>query len=166
MNCLVFLTKHFMVNAVSFHPLLLLLDGHSTHFEPKSLEFARKNKIIVFCLPPHTTHVCQPLDCSFFKPLKDYWRDECHKFYQKNPGLVISKYNFCGIFREAWLKAISPSKLYLDSKKQVFIQSIGIRFYCHPTIQPTNRIMVITYCLYILYQIHHISARFAISYLR
>ena len=38
-----FLTKHFMENAVSFRPLLLLLDGHSTHFEPKSLELARKN---------------------------------------------------------------------------------------------------------------------------
>ena len=112
-----FLTKHFMDNAVSFRPLLLLLDGHSTHFEPKSLELARKNKIIVFCLPPHTTHVCQPLDCSFFKPLKEYWRDECHKFYQKNPGLVISKYNFCGIFREAWLKAISPRNIISGFRK-------------------------------------------------
>ena len=112
-----FLTKHFMENAVSFRPLLLLLDGHSTHFEPKSLELARKNEIIVFCLPPHTTHVCQPLDCSFFKPLKEHWRDECHKFYQKNPGLVISKYNFCGIFREAWLKAISPRNIIAGFKK-------------------------------------------------
>ena len=107
-----------MANAVSFHPLLLLLDAHSTHFEPKSLELARKNKIIVFYLPPHTTHVCQLLDCSFFKPLKDYRRDECHKFYQKNPGLVISKHNFfCGIFREAWLKAISPSNIISGFKK-------------------------------------------------
>ena len=77
-----FLTEHFITNAVSYRPLLLLLDGHSTHFEPKSLDLAKKHKIVVFCLPPHTTHVCQPLDCSFFKPLKDYWREECHKFYQ------------------------------------------------------------------------------------
>ena len=67
-----FLTKLFMDNAVSFRPLLLLLDGHSTHFEPKSLELARKNEIIFFCLPPHTAHVCQPLGCSFFKSLKEH----------------------------------------------------------------------------------------------
>ncbi|XP_065904027.1 uncharacterized protein [Dysidea avara] len=39
-----FLTKHIMTHAVSHCPLLLLLDGHSTHFEPRSLEFAAKHK--------------------------------------------------------------------------------------------------------------------------
>ena len=29
-----FLTEHFMTHAVSHRPLLLLLDGHSTNFEP------------------------------------------------------------------------------------------------------------------------------------
>lgn len=48
-----FLTEHFMVNAVPHRPLLLLLDGHSTHFEPKSLQMAKDNNIIIFCLPPH-----------------------------------------------------------------------------------------------------------------
>ena len=112
-----FLTEHFIENAVPRRPLLLLLDGHSTHFEPKSLQVAKDNNIVIFCLPPHTTHVCQPLDCSLFKPLKQQWRQECHKFYQKNPGLVISKYNFCGIFREAWLKAITPSNVISGFKK-------------------------------------------------
>ena len=112
-----FLTEHFMANAVPHHPLLLLLDGHSTHFEPKSLQIAKDNNIVIFCLPPHTTHVCQPLDCSLFKPLKQQWRQECHNFYQKNPGLVISKYNFCGIFREAWLKAITPTNVIAGFKK-------------------------------------------------
>ena len=112
-----FLTKHFMANAVPYRPLLLLLDGHSTHFEPKSLQLAKEHNIVVFCLPPHTTHVCQPLDCSFFKPLKEHWRGECHRFCQKNPGLVISKFNFYGIFREAWLKAISPSNVIAGFKK-------------------------------------------------
>ena len=68
-----FLTEHFMTHVVSHHPLLLLLDGHSTHFEPRSLEFAAKHDMIIFRHPPHTTHVCQPLDCSLFKPLKVQW---------------------------------------------------------------------------------------------
>ena len=44
-----FLIEHFITNAVSYRPLLLLLDGHSTHFEPKSLDLAKKHKIVVFC---------------------------------------------------------------------------------------------------------------------
>ena len=32
--------EHFLSNAVSRRPLLLLLDGHSSHFEPSTIEFA------------------------------------------------------------------------------------------------------------------------------
>jgi len=112
-----FHTKHFVTNAISHRPLLLLLDGHSTHFEPQTLEFAKDHGVIIFCFPPHTTHACQPLDCSLFKPLKSQWKTECHRFYQRNPSLVISKFNFCSIFRDAWLKAITPSNIVAGFRK-------------------------------------------------
>ena len=102
------LTNHFLPNAVSRRPLLLLLDGHSSHFEPYSIQFAREHDVVIFCLPPHTTHECQLLDTSFFRSLKSHWQDSCHKFYQSNPGKVINKLNFCAVFKPAWLKAASP----------------------------------------------------------
>lgn len=105
------LKEHFLENAVSHRPLLLLLDGHSSHFEPNTIEFAKKEGVIICCLPPHTTHECQPLDCSFFGALKTNWQQECHKFYRKNPGKVINKLNFCSIFRSAWLNSITPSNI-------------------------------------------------------
>ena len=46
-------------------PLFLLFDSHSSHFQPNTIEFAKKNDIIIFCIPPHTTHECQPLDLLF-----------------------------------------------------------------------------------------------------
>lgn len=64
-----------------------LLDGHSSHFKPQCIHFAKDNQIIIFCLPPHTTHECQLLDCGLFGPLKQHWQRACHSFYQKNPGL-------------------------------------------------------------------------------
>ena len=82
-----------------------------------SLHFAKDNGIIIFCLPPHTTPECQPLDCSLFKPLKDKWREECHKFYAKNPGMVINKFNFCRIFRGAWLSAVNPENIISGFRK-------------------------------------------------
>ena len=70
---------------------VLLLDSYSKYFEPKSLQVAKDNDIVIFCLSPHTTHVCQSLDCSLFKSLKQPWREECYTFHQKNPGFLISK---------------------------------------------------------------------------
>ena len=96
---------------------MLLLDGHSTHCDLTSLKFASDQGIIIFCLPPHTTHECQPLDCSLFKPLKEHWKQECHKFYSKNPGRVINKLNFNGIFRNVWLKSITPENVVAGFRK-------------------------------------------------
>jgi len=111
------LKDHFLPNAVSRRPLFLLLDGHSSHFEPKTIQFAKDNDVIIFCLPPHTTHECQPLDVSFFRALKTSWQQACHTFYQKNPYKVISKLNFNGVFKSAWLSAITPSNIIGGFKK-------------------------------------------------
>ena len=35
----------------------------------------------------------------------------CHSFHQKHPIAVITKFNFCGLFKEAWLHAISPENV-------------------------------------------------------
>ena len=51
------------------------------------------------------------------QPLKQHWKQECHKFYSKNPGKVISKLNFNGIFRSAWLKAITPENVVSGFRK-------------------------------------------------
>ena len=58
------LVEHFIDTAISARPLLLLLDGHSSHFMPQTIKYVKEHGIVMFCLPPHTTHECQPLDCS------------------------------------------------------------------------------------------------------
>ena len=68
-------------------------------------------------LLPHTTHECQPLDVGLFGPLKRHWQQECHKFYQKHPILVISKLNFYLVFQQAWLNAVSPANICGGFKK-------------------------------------------------
>jgi len=49
---------------------LLILDGHSSHATPEFDQYCAKNKIITLCMPPHTSHLLQPLDVSCFSPLK------------------------------------------------------------------------------------------------
>lgn len=111
------LKDHFLTPAVSGWPLLLLVDGHSSHYDPESIKYARSESIILFCLPPHTTHVAQPLDVSIFKSLKSNWCDVTHKFYQKSRGKVITKYNFVQLFSEAWMKATTPENICSGFRK-------------------------------------------------
>ena len=111
------LTDHFLTHAVASRPLLLLLDGHSSHFKPETIRYAKEHNIVVFCLPPHTTHECQPLDCSLFGPLKARWRSVCHSFHQQHPTSVISKLNFCRLFRQAWVQAVTPEVVSSEFRK-------------------------------------------------
>ena len=102
---------HFLVHAPSARPLLLLLDGHTSHYNPGLLRMAAEEEIILFCLPPHTTHLLQPLDNGSFSSLKSHWRRECQRFYAQNPGKVISRRNFMGVFQKAWVQGMSISNV-------------------------------------------------------
>jgi hypothetical protein len=50
--------------------VLFIIDGHESH---KSLTFqalCEGNKIITLCMPPHSSHILQPLDVGCFAPPK------------------------------------------------------------------------------------------------
>ena len=49
-------TSHFLVYAPPTRPLLLLIDGHSSHFSPQFVNRVAEEQFIIFCLPPHSTH--------------------------------------------------------------------------------------------------------------
>ena len=100
-------SSHFLVHVPSIRPLLLLLDGHASHYNPTFLKLAAEEGIIVFCLPPHTTHLLQPLDNGAFASLKDHWRNECQRFYTQNPGKVLNRRNFMQVFNKAWVQGMS-----------------------------------------------------------
>ena len=105
------LVEHFLVHAVGARPILLLLDGHSSHYQPQLIEYAKKFGVIIFCLPPRTTYESQPLDASVFKSLKMNWQEACHHFTQSNPNLAITKYRFSGLLNEAWGKTMNPATI-------------------------------------------------------
>ena len=49
---------------------LLILDGHGSHLTPCFDEICSQNDIIPICMPPHSSHLLQPLDVGCFSPLK------------------------------------------------------------------------------------------------
>ena len=111
------LTDHFIEHAVGARPILLLMDGHSSHFQPDIIQFARQYNIIMFCLPPHMTHESQPLDVSVFKSLKVNWKATCHSFIQSNPSQTITKYQFSSLLNQAWTKTMNPATICAGFRK-------------------------------------------------
>ena len=77
------------------------MDGHSTHYCPGLIKQAATEKVILFVLLPHSTHITQPLDKGCYSPLKMHWRQVCHDFYSKNPSRVVTVYDFLELFSAA-----------------------------------------------------------------
>lgn len=49
------------------------MDGYGSNWTYKFWSYAKEHKIILFRLPPHFTHLTQPLDVGCFQPLKHYY---------------------------------------------------------------------------------------------
>ena len=88
------MTQLFVKHIPPTQQVMLLVDGHSLHYEPETTQAAVEAGVAMFCLSPHSTHMTQPLDVSFCRPLKVYWSEACHKIMQDNPDCVVTKYQF------------------------------------------------------------------------
>ena len=51
---------------------MLIIDNHKSHDNEGFILKAWEYGIIPIALPPHTTHITQPLDVACFGPLKHY----------------------------------------------------------------------------------------------
>uniref|UniRef100_A0A1B6L3T1 HTH CENPB-type domain-containing protein n=1 Tax=Graphocephala atropunctata TaxID=36148 RepID=A0A1B6L3T1_9HEMI len=89
-------------------PVLLVVDGHSTHTKNLELiDMARENGVVLLCLPPHTSHKLQPLDVTFYNPLSLYYGEEIKKWLRCNPGKVVTLFQISTLFGAAFLRAAS-----------------------------------------------------------
>ena len=69
---------------------IIILDGHNSHKTLDAVLFARDNGIEMITLPPHCTHTMQPLDRSFFKPLKSAYNRAADSWMSQNKGRRIN----------------------------------------------------------------------------
>jgi hypothetical protein len=53
---------------------VLLGDNLASHFSESVVSKCEELDIAFVCLPPNSTHMCQPLDVSVYAPMKKYWR--------------------------------------------------------------------------------------------
>ena len=107
----VWFNNHFLHHVPTVRPILLMLDGHSSHYCPDTICLAAKHQVILFALPPNTTHTSQPLDKGCFSSLKESWKQVCHDFLTSNPGKVETRYQFSQLFNKAWMQSMNISNI-------------------------------------------------------
>ena len=103
--------QHFLPNAPPVRPLLLIMDGHSTHYQPNVVRLAATEQVLLFCLPPNTTHLTQPLDKGCFGALKCAWRRQCQDFLTQNPGKVVTRFEFSRLLSKAWFDSMTQPNI-------------------------------------------------------
>ncbi|CAG7786668.1 unnamed protein product [Allacma fusca] len=83
--------KHFRTHAAPSRStkVLLILDNHSSHVCYDAVMYASKNNIEILTIPPHCTHKLQPLDVSFFGPLKSKYKGALTAWLAVNEGRMI-----------------------------------------------------------------------------
>jgi hypothetical protein len=89
---------------------LLILDGHESH---ESLDFklyCENHQIITICMPPHSSHLLQPLDVGCFSPLKKAYGDQIQHLMRTYIH-HITKLEFLPTFNKAFNQAITPSNI-------------------------------------------------------
>jgi hypothetical protein len=105
--------KHFIqhteARTIGSHRLLII-DGHESH---QSLEFqnlCEESKIIALCMPPHASHILQPLDVGCFAPLKRAYKTEINVLADSHIN-HIDKRTFLATFLAVYDRAISKSNI-------------------------------------------------------
>jgi 4-hydroxybenzoate polyprenyltransferase len=82
-------------------PRLLVLDGHGSHETTQFIWLYYKHNIHLLFLPPHTSHVLQPLDLAVFSSLKAAYRKELNILVNLTDSTAIGKRGFLECYRRA-----------------------------------------------------------------
>ena len=80
---------------------LLLLDGHKTHIPFDFTAECWEHKVRPFYFPPHATHLLQPLDLSFFSPLKVRYRRIINDLSELDDAAPVKKKRFISAYKLA-----------------------------------------------------------------
>jgi hypothetical protein len=89
---------------------LLILDGHESHHSADFEIYCEENKIITLCMPPHSSHLLQPLDIGCFGPLKTAYSREIEQLIRCHIT-HISKTEFFPAFYAAFQATIIESNI-------------------------------------------------------
>lgn len=90
---------------------MLLFDGHGSHLIRQVVSYYLEKKIILLCLPSHSTHILQLCDIGVFGPLADAYYKILTEKTRWGAGYSINKLMFLEILREARIQAFTECNI-------------------------------------------------------
>jgi hypothetical protein len=96
---------------------MLLFDGHGSHVTRAVIEFCEQKKIILLCLPSHSTHILQPCDVGVFGPFGESYRKHLLAKTKWGAGYSIDKIQFLEIPQLARADSINRANIVSSWRK-------------------------------------------------
>jgi hypothetical protein len=90
---------------------ILVYDGHQSHVTISVIQFCIKHSIALLCLPPHSTHILQPLDIKLFSPLQTAYQKELKAKSRFQGQYHVDKVEFLEILQNARDKAFTTKNI-------------------------------------------------------
>lgn len=87
-------------NKVEF-PVILYLDGHSSHMTLALSNLCKDLQIELIALHPNATHILQPMDVAVFHPLKTKWLKTLREWRLENEVVKLTRDNFGPVLNTA-----------------------------------------------------------------
>jgi hypothetical protein len=124
---------------------LLILDGHESHLNQDFKDYCLENKILTLCMPPHSSHILQPLDVVCFSPLKRKYSQRVRDLARRRV-FHINKEGFLPAFKDAFFnvftdencrKAFEAAGL-VPINAQVVLDRINVRLHTPPAPPPED----------------------------
>ena len=91
--------------------------------------------VLLYCLPPHSSHLTQPLDVGFFGALKSNWKKAVDSFKVAHLGSSVTKETFARVFNTAW--TVKMSRI-INSFARSVIYSLDADMVKGGTLHPTK----------------------------
>ena len=88
--------------------ILLTFDRHRCHMSVRVLEYLRRNNIVVYAIPSHSSGKTQPLDTCVFRNLKHHVNQLVSETItpSHHTGMVV--YELCATIKMAYIYAFTP----------------------------------------------------------
>ena len=105
--------KHFAAHTAEMSKCqyhLRFLDGYGSHHTFEFIEYAYNHNIILFGLPPHLTHLLQPLDVVVFQPLK-HWPSHALDTIIRDGVERVGEHEFLTTVEDVRRKTLKPTTI-------------------------------------------------------
>ncbi|XP_022835853.1 tigger transposable element-derived protein 1-like [Spodoptera litura] len=124
-------------------PVILFMDGHTSHMSFHLSKFCSENGIILIALYPNATHLLQPMDVAIFRSLKGAWRTAVKSWRLENiDAPTLRKVHFCPLLNQVLTETLTP-EMFINGFRKCGLSPWNPNEVCSAPEQPTDEFMAI-----------------------